>query len=122
MKDYFSEKETACRCGCGLNWTDDFRNMMNMIRHECGFPLPCSSGARCETYDKLQGGKGVHPQQTAGDFQVSGYKAFRFMQVAFKYNITGVGVKQHGKDHSKRFVHIDCTEGATRPWVWSYPK
>lgn len=92
---------------------------MNIIRHECGFPLPVSSGARCEIYDKHIGGAGVHPTGEAGDFLVSGKKAHRLIEKAMRYGITGIGVKQHGP-HNKRFIHLDDTNGETRPFIWSY--
>lgn len=119
MRNYFEPHETQCKCGCGLDWTPAFRGKMNLIREEAGFAIPCNSGARCVEHDRNEGGAGVHPQQCAGDFRVSGNRAHTLMKLAFKYDIQGIGVKQKG-DHVTRFVHLDDTEGDTRPWVWSY--
>lgn len=119
MINYFKPHETQCKCGCGLDWTPAYRGKMNIIRDELGFPLPVNSGARCEKYDKSIGGAGVHSQQCAGDYRVSGKRAYALIKLAFKYGFTGIGIKQKG-DHGSRFVHLDDTEGATRPWVWTY--
>jgi len=119
MQNYFEPHETQCKCGCGLDWTPEYRDIMNLIRDEAGFPIPVNSGARCPAYDSSLGGKGVHSKRCAGDYGVSGKQAHTLVKLGFKYGMTGIGIKQHG-DHASRFVHMDTTEGETRPWLWSY--
>ena len=52
--------------------------------------------------------------------------ALRLVEVAKKYGMTGIGVKQNGPA-GKRFIHLDnlgsiCTKltGGSQPWVGSY--
>lgn len=119
MKDYFPPHESQCKCGCGLDWTPEFRKFMNTMRHELGFPIPVSSGARCAAYDAKIGGAGVHPTGDASDNQVTGVRAFKVQQWALAHGATGIGVRQKGP-YAKRIVHIDTTEGPMRPRIWSY--
>ena len=54
----------------------------------------------------------------------------RLVEVARKYGMTGIGLKQDSKTpHKSRFVHLDNLNSTTdkaigfegpRPWVWSY--
>lgn len=119
MKNYFPEYETQCKCGCGGDITDGFRAVLNLIRADVGEPMPVNSGYRCKYYDLSIGGKGIHPTGEAADIGCSGYLAHKIMKSATKHGIKGIGVKQKGA-HSKRFLHLDNTNGATRPWIWSY--
>ena len=52
--------------------------------------------------------------------------ALRLIEVAKKYVMTGIGVKQNGPA-AKRFIHLDNLgisytklTGGPRPWIWSY--
>jgi len=119
MKNYFPKHETECRCGCGGDIADDWRTTLNNIRVMVGEPMPVNSGFRCEAYDKSIGGKGVHPTGFASDIGCSGKLAHKILKAAMFYNVKGIGIKQKG-EHGKRFIHLDNTNGTTRPWVWSY--
>ena len=56
--------------------------------------------------------------------------ALRLVEIARKYGMTGIGLKQDSKTpHKSRFVHLDNLNSTTdkeigfegpRPWVWSY--
>jgi len=57
---------------------------------------------------------------------ISGADALRLVEVANRYSMTGIGVKQNGPV-GKRFIHLDNLEskytkltGGPRPWLWSY--
>ena len=119
MKNYFEVGEHACSCGCGGTWDENFLFTMNEIREEAGVPMKISSGFRCTEYDTHIGGKGVHPTGKAADVLCSGRAAHRILRAAVKLGVMGIGVSQKG-EHSKRFIHLDMTEGETRPFVWSY--
>jgi uncharacterized protein YcbK (DUF882 family) len=58
MLKYFTEKETACKCGCGLFISEDTYIMMaiDKIRGDVGKPLYIKSGARCQTHNTAEGG------------------------------------------------------------------
>ena len=60
------------------------------------------------------------------DIQISGADALSLVEVAKKYGMTGIGVKQNGPAKN-RFIHLDNLgskytklTGGPRPWVWSY--
>lgn len=119
MKNYFLPEETQCKCGCGGDITDGFRNTLNCIRSTVGRPLKLSSGFRCTEYDKSIGGHGVHPTGMAADVLCSGVTAFEMMKAASANGVQGFGISQKGP-HGYRYIHIDMTKGKTRPWIWSY--
>ena len=69
--------------------------------------------------DHGEGGQAV-------DVQISGADALRLVEVAKKFGMTGIGVKQNGPA-GKRFIHLDNLgisytklTGGPRPWLWSY--
>lgn len=117
--NYFSHKEHECGCGCGGKWKPEFLALMNYIRGEAGVPMHITSGMRCEAYDKSIGGRGPHRTGKAADVACSGLNAHAILKAAMKAGATGIGISQKG-EHSRRFIHIDMTDGPTRPWVWGY--
>lgn len=120
MQNYFTKEELSCKCGCGGTVREDFHIFLNLIRGTAGVPMVISSGFRCKAYDLSIGGAGVHPTGKAADVLCSGVAAHKILSAALAHGARGVGVMQKGKDHSKRFLHLDLTEGKTRPWIWSY--
>jgi len=119
MKDYFKPAELECKCGCGGTVDPRFHSFLNRVREVSGVPMVLSSAFRCEAHDKAEGGKGAHTTGKAADVLCSGREAYKIMKAAISLGCTGIGVSQKG-DHSKRFLHLDVTEGETRPWIWSY--
>ena len=78
-----------------------------------------STGSSGPHTDHGDGGQAV-------DILISGADALRLVEVAKKYSMTGIGVKQNGPA-GKRFIHLDNLgsdytklTGGPRPWVWSY--
>lgn len=53
---YFTDKELACKCGCGLMPKIVTISLLNHIRHDYGHPINITSGARCEAYNASIGG------------------------------------------------------------------
>lgn len=119
---HFSKKEMACRCGCGLLPKHELMVRLVRLRKLCGFALPVTSGARCESHNASLGGGPAHPLGVAADIRVSGRKALKLLLFALLLGFTGVGVKQHG-EHGRRFIHLDILwkhDSAFRPTLWSY--
>lgn len=120
MMNYFTEKELSCPC-CGVNgFKKGTQRRLNLLREHLGFPMPMTSGFRCEKYNKLKGYTQTHATGQAGDFGLTHKQAFRAMAEAPIYGFTGIGVNQKGKH---RFLHLDDLDEATgrpRPHVWSY--
>lgn len=102
----------------------EFMGLIVEIRFELDFPFPVHSAFRCVRYDREIGGAGIHPTGECIDIGVYGFRAWKLVQAATRKGITGIGVKQHGSPHAKRFVHLDiveATETRPRPFLWSYP-
>ena len=123
MKNYFSEDEMRCQCGCGKYGMDkDFMTKLNYLREVYGKPLIVSSGYRCPDHpiEARKQSPGAHATGKAADLAVSGADAHKLLYLALEFGFSGVGVQQKG---SGRFIHVDtCTkeEGFVRPTVWSY--
>lgn len=119
---YFTEKELACK-HCGENhFNDETLIKLNLLREKCGFPLPVTSGYRCEEYNREQGYTQTHATGQAADIQVSGKQAATVIREAQGLGFTGFGIKQKGP-HNSRFIHLDDLPNSVkrpRPWIWSY--
>lgn len=131
--DHFSDKELACRC-CGVaKMQPQFMEALERIRVEMNMPLHVSSAFRCAKHNAAVSSTGAHGPHTdhgeggqAVDIKISGASALLLMEVARKYGMTGIGVKQNGPV-GKRYIHCDNlgseytkSTGGPRPWVWSY--
>lgn len=127
MYTYFTNKELACKCGvCGRGEADmspSFMAKLEAIREECGFPLPVTSGFRCQAHNAKVSGTGLHGPHTTGhavDIRIDRAQAHKFLGTALRYGMTGVGVSQKGR---ARFIHVDDlteSDGFPRPTIWSY--
>ena len=123
MKNYFSEAELACQ-HCGkYQFADEFLYILNVIREECGFPLPVTSGYRCPDHPieaaKRAAGKpmGAHSRGLAVDLAADRSRAHRLLEVALKQGIPRIGIKQSGDG---RFIHLDIDTSLPSPTIWSY--
>jgi len=121
MSKYFSIQELQCPCCGRSNMQSSFLEKLDALREDCNFPFVISSAYRCEEHNKAVGGKSgsAHMQGRAVDIVCYGSRAFDVVRKAAKHGMTGIGVEQSGP-HEKRFIHIDDTDGETRPWCWSY--
>jgi len=121
MSKYFTTAETACQCGCGKSSMDeDFMRKMDAMREEAGFPFIVTSAVRCGAHNNNVSSTGFDGPHTTGqaiDIGVDRQQAFTFIELAVKYGMTGIGVKQHGDG---RFIHVDDLHEGVRPTVWSY--
>jgi len=125
----FSVDEMMCHCGCGEDSMDmDFMDILQNIREDMNRPLKISSGVRCAKHNSVvssTGSNGPHVPRTEGtkasDILISGADALRFVDIARKHGISGVGISQRGP-HAKRFIHIDTLsdDKHPRPTMWSY--
>lgn len=125
----FSVDEMMCHCGCGEDSMDmDFMDILQNIREDMNRPLKISSGVRCAKHNSIvssTGSNGPHVPRKEGtkasDILISGADALRFVDIARKHGISGVGISQRGP-HAKRFIHIDTLsdDKHPRPTMWSY--
>lgn len=120
MSTHFSDKELACQ-HCGKQGIDpDFLAVLEAIRVEVDFPMPITSGYRCENHPieaKKTTKNGAHTQGRAVDVAVSRERAYLVLKAAVGQGITGLGVEQKGEN---RFLHLDMADGIPRPAIWSY--
>jgi len=121
---YFSLSELQCKCGkCGgeVYFDDEFLDILNNIRADCGFPLPVSSGYRCFKHpiEAAKPAPGAHAQGRAVDLLVYGDKALRLFDAARRCGIKRIGVHQKGPT-SGRYVHLDTSLTAPSPAFWTY--
>lgn len=120
---YFSDKELACKCGCGMQIAPDFRAKLERLRERFGKPLVVTSGARCPAHNakiSSTGMTGPHTTGRATDFATSHGDALRLVDLALEQGFTGIGVNQKG---TSRFIHVDDlpdAPGQPRPTIWSY--
>jgi uncharacterized protein YcbK (DUF882 family) len=120
-KNHFSKSELSCPC-CG---EDKFNRAtlarFNSLRDEAGFPMPMTSGYRCEAYNESKGWTQTHATGQAGDISCTHERAFNLLTLARKHGFTGIGISQEG---SNRFIHLDdlpeLLPNRPRPHVWSY--
>ncbi len=123
----FSADEMRCHCGCGsADMKPHYMAILQRVRTLYGYPMPVTSGFRCDLYDKRTGGVGVHPKGVAADIAVSGLRIYPLISAALigdgsiSGRMRGIGLKQHGP-HRNRFVHLDTIFGPDRPIIWTYP-
>jgi hypothetical protein len=113
VKEYFTEKELTCGCGCGLQRLDpDTRRLLNNARELAGIPFVVNSASRCEVHNAAVGGKpdSAHvPSRDktghcyAADIRFkNGWECFRIVGGALAAGFTRIGVSQKGG-----FVHMD---------------
>jgi hypothetical protein len=125
----FSVDEMMCHCGCGEDSMDmDFMDILQNIREDMNRPLKISSAVRCAEHNSIVSSTGINgphvPRKEgtkASDILISGADALRFVDIARKHGISGVGISQRGP-HAKRFIHIDTLsdDKHPRPTMWSY--
>jgi zinc D-Ala-D-Ala carboxypeptidase len=132
--DHFTDKELQCK-HCGVSKMDPtFMEILEKIRVEMNRPLFLGSAYRCSNHNQAVSSTGEHGPHTFGRAVdvagISGADALRLVEIARKYGMTGIGLKQDSKTpHKSRFVHLDNLNSTTdkeigfegpRPWVWSY--
>jgi len=119
-KNYFTDEELSCSC-CGENkFNASTLYRLNQLRAKLGFPLPVTSGYRCEAYNTSKGYTLTHSSGQAVDISCTHKQAYAILKQAIQMGFTGIGIKQK---KSKRFIHLDDLEEAhkrPRPHVWSY--
>jgi len=120
-----NEAALKCKCGCGLDVTQETKDKLRRIEGRLGMELIYTSGARCAAHNSkvsATGDDGPHTYQVAADIACKGAMARDVIGAAIAEGMTGIGISQKGP-HEKRFVHIDLMEdrpGHPRPWVWTY--
>lgn len=109
---YFSRTEVACKCGCGFDSMDvETLRIADEVREFVGRPITPSSGCRCETHNRTEGGskRSQHVRARAMDLPVDDPKTvydWLCMRYPGRY---GFGVYN-------TFVHVDTRTGGPARW------
>lgn len=93
---------------------------LEAMREEAGFPFVITSAYRCPAHNanvSSTGSAGPHTTGRAVDVAVDRGQAYQVLELALKYGMSGIGVKQKG---SGRFIHVDDLDEGVRPSIWSY--
>lgn len=119
MTNYFSERELACK-HCGEYFFDErFLDLLNRIRHACGFPLVVTSGYRCPEHpeERRKARPGAHSKGLAVDLSVNYERAYVLLNQALCHGVPRIGINQKG---GSRFIHLDVDVNLPNPRIWSY--
>lgn len=128
MKNYFTDAETLCPCGCGAKPDKDMLHKMNLIREEFGKPIYVEQMATCSNYSLNLGREPTSThistdtkKSTAADIKSKTFKdkadQLRFESIAIKHGFLSIGRGSFwvGSGNNKR-LHIDRRVGKT----WMY--
>lgn len=132
----FTQKEVACKCGCGLMPKKEMIDTLQALRTACGFPFIVTSGARCPDYNSKvsnTASEGEHTRGEAIDLNLFGENLYFLMSFIFPFYffgsknnkglspITRIGLHQKG-DVRSRFIHlgISTAEHLPHPTIWTY--
>ena len=117
IPSYFTDKEFACKDGCGDSKMDPgFVDMLNKARHIAGKPWRVNSGKRCVANNKASGGvKGsAHTKGMAVDISApNGAKKYEIVKAAMEAGFTRIGI-------GKSFVHLDNDITKPQNTIWLY--
>ena len=126
---FFPAWELACKCAkCGRGQDDmdpEFMARLIGLRQAFGWALPVSSAFRCPDHNanvSATGRTGPHTTGRAVDIRIHGAAAYKLVELAYRFGITGIGVGQKGP-HDSRIIHLDDlgpSPAGPRPWIWTY--
>ena len=119
LSENFDSREFICPC-CGQSkMQHDFIARLQALRTEWGRPIrPVTGGGyRCVIYD---GKQGTHTEGRAIDPDVSRVDYHSFLEHAFYYGFTGIGIKNKGGRFQMHLDDSPAKEGRPRPFVWTY--
>jgi hypothetical protein len=115
MKNYFPEKDMACKC-CGVSKMQPSTiEKLNKAREIAGFPFKINSAYRCEKHNKAIGSNSiVHPLGYAADISCTeSRKRFIIIDALLKAGFRRIGVH-------KQFIHADDCPTRDQDVVWFY--
>jgi len=113
-RNYFSDKELQCRCGCGMTVQPDFLRKLNDLRELLGIPLQLTSAARCPAHNTAVGGapSSKHKDGIAVDIaSKDGNLKYKIVEAALKLGFNGVGIH-------KDFIHLDTRRETQVIWLY----
>jgi zinc D-Ala-D-Ala carboxypeptidase len=116
--EYFGDDDFKCRCGCGMDISDKLKSLIFIMREDASVPFVITSGARCKSHNAKVGGKpdSAHIRGLAVDI------ACPTSSIAFaiEHNAHKNGIKRIGRNHPKKFIHIDIDESLPQNVSFQY--
>ena len=111
---YFDIKEFDCLETGENKMNEQFLEMLDVLRENCGFPFVITSGYRSIEHSieqrKVKGG--THTQGIAADIKIAdSRKRMVIVTEALRLGFTGIGI-------ADTFIHVDIRE--TTPVMWTY--
>jgi len=103
--EWFNEEDFKCRCGCGFDCPDWFKETVDEARAIAGVPFVLTSAARCLKHNKNIGSKdtSTHVDGLAVDIA---YKDELYL-ARIVHALSRVGFTRIGVNANKKFVHAD---------------
>ena len=116
-KNYFTEEELACKCGCGGGWFNhEALDKFNIARYIANIPFDPSSAIRCFAYNKTVKGvkDSTHMYGVAMDLTVTNSTdRFKIIFALLLAGFTRIGI-------AKTFVHADNSDKKSSGVIWLY--
>lgn len=117
VREYFTDIELRCRCGCGLLPPEKSVERLYALRILLGVPLKITSAARCRRHNKKCGGKSgsIHLPYELRSGQSALWRGGAFDIIA-DYDLqvriiaAGMSLRFFGFGIAKNFIHIDDAE------------
>ena len=124
MKNYFTEEETSCNCGCGENNVSEaFLHKLNRTRIMAKIPFIPTSFCRCKTHNKKEGGEedSEHISDTESDVRCEAIdikaktsrEKYLIVSAAMLAGFTRIGI-------AKTFIHLGNSDSKAQEVVWTY--
>jgi hypothetical protein len=114
---YFEKKEFDCKCGCGLNnMQESHMDKILMARINANTPFVITSGSRCTTHNKQEGGESNSDHLTGHGTDIvakSGRKKFIVENALIEAGFNRMG-------RGKTFVHAGDDPLNPPNVYWSY--
>lgn len=111
---YFTIDEFNCSETGENEMNPDFLELLDRLRHRCGFPFVITSGYRSKNHsiERKKHKPGVHSEGIAADIYVdSSFNRYTLIKEALELGFNGIGV-------AKTFIHVDCR--SDKPAIWTY--
>lgn len=112
---YFKDEDFKCNCGCGMDVSQEVKEMADKIRETSGLPMVVNSGARCSTHNKSIGASATssHTLGLAVDFKCTdGVTRLKLVEALITLNVKRIGL------HPK-FIHWDLDDSKPDN-IWFY--
>ena len=102
---WFKDTDFKCKCDCGMDVTEEVKELMDEARDLAGVPFNVTSGARCLEYNRSVPSRDTssHVKGLAVDIKY----ADELYLTRMVHALSRVGIKRFGVNKEKKFIHVD---------------